>query len=387
MTQEPSWSMGIEEEYMLVERETGALVPKQPPGLMEKVVDLRHGLVARELFSSQIEIATGVCTDMKYLRADVGLLRIAVAEAADEFGLAPIASSCQPFARWERLEYTEGERYQALAEDLAGVSRRLIISGLHVHVGIEDPELRIDLMNQATYFLPHLLALSTSSPFWEGSDTGLKSYRTTVFSSLPRTGLPERFDSWSEFKRHVEVLVNAGIIEDSSKVWWDIRPSERYPTLEMRVTDLPTKMEDTIAVAAMYVCLLRMLWRLKLENRRWRSYANFLVSENLWRAERYGVNGELIDFGKSELVPFADLVEEMIELVRPDAEALDCVTEVEHARTICERGTSADRQLAVYSSALEEGATSDEALKAVVESLVADTIAAPEIYEIEERPS
>ena len=370
---------------MLVERETGALVPKQPPGLMEKVVDLRHGLVARELFSSQIEIATGVCTDMKYLRADVGLLRIAVAEAAEEFGLAPIASSCHPFARWERLEYTEGERYQALAKDLAGVSRRLIISGLHVHVGIEDPDLRIDLMNQATYFLPHLLALSTSSPFWEGSDTGLKSYRTTVFSSLPRTGLPERFDSWSEFRRHVEVLVNAGIIEDSSKVWWDIRPSERYPTLEMRVTDLPTKMEDTIAVAAMYVCLLRMLWRLKLENRRWRSYANFLVAENLWRAERYGVNGELIDFGKGELVPFADLVEEMIELVRPDAEALDCVTEVEHARTICARGTSADRQLAVYSSALEAGATSDEALKAVVESLVADTIAAPEIYEIEER--
>ena len=387
MTEEPSWSMGIEEEYMLVERETGALVPKQPPGLMEKVVDLRHGLVARELFSSQIEIATGVCTDMKYLRADVGLLRIAVAEAADEFGLAPIASSCHPFARWERLEYTEGERYQALAKDLAGVSRRLIISGLHVHVGIEDPDLRIDLMNQATYFLPHLLALSTSSPFWEGSDTGLKSYRTTVFSSLPRTGLPERFDSWSEFRRHVEVLVNAGIIEDSSKVWWDIRPSERYPTLEMRVTDLPTKMEDTIAVAAMYVCLLRMLWRLKLENRRWRSYANFLVSENLWRAERYGVNGELIDFGKGELVPFADLVEEMIELVRPDAEALDCVTEVEHARTICARGTSADRQLAVYSSALEAGATEDEALKAVVESLVADTIAAPEIYEIEERSS
>ena len=166
---------------------------------------------------------------MKYLRADIGLLRLAVAEAAAEYGLAPIAASTHPFARWERLEFSEGERYQALVEDLQGVSRRLIISGMHVHVGIEDPDLRIDLMDQAAYFLPHLLALSTSSPFWEGSDTGLKSYRTAVFTTLPRTGLPEKFDSWSDFQRHVDVLVNAGIIEDSSKVWWDIRPSERYP--------------------------------------------------------------------------------------------------------------------------------------------------------------
>ena len=379
MSTEPAWSLGIEEEYLLVERDSGALVTKQPPGLLEKVADLRHGMVARELFSSQIEIGTGVCTDVKLLRADIGLLRLAVTEAAADYGLAPIAASTHPFAKWKQLEYTEGERYRAIAEDLQGVTRRLIISGMHVHVGIEDPDLRIDLMNQAAYFLPHLLALSTSSPFWEGSDTGLKSYRMAVFASMPRTGLPEKFDSWSDFRRHVDVLVNAGIIEDSSKVWWHIRPSERYPTLEMRVTDLPTRMEDTIAVAAMYVCVLRMLWRLKLENRRWRSYANFLVSENLWRAERYGTGGELIDFGKGELVPFEDLVKELVELVRPDAEALDCVAEVEHTLTICERGSSADRQLAVYHSALEDGASEDEALKAVVDALVADTIAPPEI--------
>ncbi|MCQ3806961.1 MAG: carboxylate-amine ligase [Acidimicrobiaceae bacterium] len=377
MSEEPAWTLGIEEEYLLVERDTGALVKKQPPGLMEKVVDLRHGLVARELFSSQIEIATSVCTDVKYLRADVGLLRLAVQEAADEYGLAPIASSTHPFARWAQLEHTQGERYEALVEDLQGVSRQLIISGLHVHVGIDDPDLRIDLMNQAVYFLPHLLALSTSSPFWEGIDTGLKSYRTSLFATLPRTGLPEKFNSWSEYCRHVDVLVNAGIIEDSSKVWWHIRPSDRYPTLEMRVTDLPTRMEDTISVAAMYVCLLRMLWRLKMENRRWRNYANFLVSENLWRAERYGIGGELIDFGKGELVPFAELVAELVELVRPDAEALNCVGEVEHALTICERGTSADRQLAVYQGALDAGATNDEAIKAVVDALITDSIAPP----------
>ena len=379
MADEPTWSIGVEEEYLLVERETGALVTKQPDGLLEKVERLRHGLVARELFSSQIEIGTGICTDVKYLRADIGLLRLAVTEAAAEYGLAPIAASTHPFARWKQLEYTEGERYQAMAEDLQGVTRRLIISGLHVHVGIEDPDLRIDLMDQAAYFLPHLLALSTSSPFWEGSDTGLKSYRTSVFGAMPRTGFPEKFDSWSDFKSHVDVLVNAGIIEDSSKVWWHIRPSERYPTLEMRVTDLPAKMEDTIAVASMYVCLLRMLWRLKLENRRWRSYANFLLSENLWRAQRYGTGGQLIDFGRGELVPLGDLVEEIVELLRPDAEALDCVAELEHTLTICERGSSADRQLAVYHRALEEGATTDEALKAVVDALVADTVAPPEI--------
>lgn len=381
MVNDPTWTVGIEEEYFLVEQDTGSLVAKQPPGLLDKVANLRHGLVAKELFSSQIEIATSVCRDMKYLRADVGLLRLAVAEAANEFGLAPVAASSHPFARWRRLEYSEGERYQTLAADLAGVSRRMIISGLHVHVGIEDPDLRIDLMNQAAYFLPHLLALSTSSPFWEGRDTGLKSYRTTVFSSAPRTGLPEKLESWSEFRRQVGVLVKAGIIEDSSKVWWDIRPSERYPTLEMRVTDLPTKMEDTVAIAAMYVCLLRMLWRLKLENRRWRSYANFLVAENVWRAQRYGIGGELIDFGKGVLVPFKDLLIEFVELVRPDAQALGCVAEVEHTLTIVERGTSADRQLGVYRRAVEEGATEQEALEAVVGMLVTDTIAAPETLE------
>ena len=379
MADEPAWSIGIEEEYLLVERESGELVTEQPPGLMEKVADLRYGLVSRELFSSQIEIGTGICTNMQHLRADIGLMRLAVAEAAGEHGLAPIAASAHPFARWHQQRYSEGERYRALTEDLQGVTRRLVISGMHVHVGIEDPDLRIDLMGQATYFLPHLLALSTSSPFWEGRDTGLKSYRMSVIGTLPRTGLPEKFDSWSDFKRHVEMLVRAGIIEDSSMVWWDIRPSERYPTLEMRVTDLPTRMEDAIAIASMYVCVLRMLWRLGLENRRWRSYANFLLSENLWRAQRYGVGDRLIDFGKAELVPLPDLVEELIELLRPDAEALGCVVELEHTRTICRRGTSADRQLAVYKEALNAGATDDEALKAVVDTLIADTVAPPQI--------
>ena len=372
---EPTWTIGVEEEYLLVDSESGKLIQGQPSGLMEKVADIHHGIVARELFESQIEIATDVCANIKDLRAELQLLRLGVHNAADEYGMTPIAASAHPFACWQNQRYTQGERYQTIAHDLQGVACRLLISGLHVHVGIEDPDLRIDLMGQVTYFLPHLMALSTSSPFWEGENTGLKSFRMTLFKALPRTGLPERFNSWSDFRRHVEVLTRANIIEDATKVWWHIRPSERYPTLEMRVTDLPTKMEDTITVAAMYVCLLRMLWRLRLENRRWRSYSNFLLSENLWRSQRYGVRESLIDFGLGRLVPFPDLLEEMLEMVAPDAEALDCVDEVNHARVICERGTSADHQLRIYNQALEDGASKDEALKAIVDALMRDTIA------------
>jgi carboxylate-amine ligase len=377
MIEEPSWTIGVEEEYLLVERDTGALINTQPRGLMEQVSSLHHGIVSPEFFSSQIEIGTEVCTSIQDLRAEIGLLRIAVAEAAAEYGLAPIAVSTHPFAQWEEQQVTQARRYQELAADLQGVIRRLVISGLHVHVGIEDPELRIDLMGQVTYFLPHLLALSGSSPFWEGRDTGLKSYRPSVFGAAPRTGLPEHFSSWADYQRHVQVLVNAGIIEDSSKVWWDIRPSARYPTLEMRVTDLPTRMEDTTSIAALYVCILRMLWRLRMQNQRWRTYANFLVSENLWRAQRYGVHESLIDFGKGDLVPFADLMEELIALVTPDAEELGCVEEVEHIRTICRRGTSADHQLTVYRQALDVGASELEAMRAVVDTLMANTVAKP----------
>ncbi len=374
MIEEPAWTLGVEEEYLLVEIETGDLVRSQPEGLMKKVKDLRYGLVSPEFFASQIEIGTTVCENIQDLRAEIGLLRLAVAEAAKEYGLAPIAVSTHPYARWEKQQVTAAPRYQAIARDLQGVIRRLVISGLHVHVGIEDPDLRIDLMGQVTYFLPHLLALSASSPFWEGKDTGLKSYRPSVMTTLPRTGLPEPFSSWTEYERHVNVLVSAGLIEDSSKIWWDIRPSGRYPTLEMRATDLPTRMDDVAALAAAYVCLLRMLWRLRSDNQRWRTYSNFLVSENAWRAQRYGVKGELVDFGKGVLVPFEDLAEELIELVAPDAEALGCTTEIQHLRTICREGTSADRQLAVYNQAIESGASPEEALRAVVNALIEDTL-------------
>jgi glutamate---cysteine ligase / carboxylate-amine ligase len=245
---------------------------------------------------------------------------------------------------------------------------------MHVHIGIPDDELRIDLLNQASYFLPHLLALSTSSPFWQGENTGLKSYRLAVFDEMPRTGTPERFASWGEYRRHVDILVGAGLIEDATKLWWDLRPSDRFPTLEMRITDCCTTLEDTLSIAALFRCLLRMLWRLKRENQRWRLYARMLIDENRWRAQRYGFDQGLVDFGRGAIVPYAELLEEILALVDQDARHFGCLAEVSHAREILSRGTSADRQLAVFARALATGAARAEALAAVVDWLIAETV-------------
>jgi carboxylate-amine ligase len=244
---------------------------------------------------------------------------------------------------------------------------------MHVHVGINDDALRIDLMNQMTYFLPHLLALSCSSPYWDGRDTGLKSYRLTIFDALPRTGLPEQFQSFAEYERHVDILVNAGLIEDATKIWWDIRPSARYPTLETRIMDVCTRMDDAITLAAMLACILRMLYRLRLNNQRWRMYMMMLVRENRWRAMRYSFDEGLIDFAKGKVVPFADLLEEILELTSEDAEALGCEAEIGAARNILSRGTSAHRQLKAYELATATGKSKDDALVAVVDTLIEDT--------------
>ena len=250
-----------------------------------------------------------------------------------------------------------------------------MICGLHVHVGIEDDELAIDLMNQVGYLLPHLLALSTSSPFWRGEDSGLKSYRLAVFNELPRTGLPDHFESFGEYQRHLKRLVAAGLIEDASKLWWDVRPSARFPTLEMRITDIPTRLDDTIAIAALYQWILSMLWRLRTENQRWRVYPRMLVGENRWRAQRHGLDAGLVDFGKGEIVACAALFEELIALTAPDAARLGCVAEVASVRAILARGTSAHRQLAVFADALASGAPRRDALDAVVDWLIAETAA------------
>ena len=375
---QPSFTLGIEEEYLLVDKTSRDLVSDPPQELLtdceEALREIGGGQVSPEFMRSQIEVGTGVCKNIKEARSELARLRNAVVTNAARYGFAPIASSTHPFAEWDAQRHTDKERYNVIVADLQMIAQRMLISGMHVHVGIDDDELRIDIMNQASYFLPHLMALSTSSPFWRGRQTGLKSYRLSIFDELPRTGLPEHFSSYSEYQRTVDVLVNAGLIEDGTKIWWDMRPSARFPTLEMRVTDICPLLDDGIAIAALFLCLCRMMYRLRGLNQRWRSYSPFLIMENRWRAQRYGVTNGLVDFGKSELVPFRDLLDEILALIREDADALNCRLEVEHTRLIVERGTSAERQVAAYETALAAGSGEQAALQAVVDLLIAETV-------------
>ncbi len=374
MLKEPSFTFGIEEEYHLVDLVSRDLA-SAPADMMEALGKRLGENVSPEFLRSQIEIGTPVLSSFAEARCELVRLRQAIAAAARTHGLAPIAAGTPPVGRWSSLETTPKARYQSLAEDLAIVGQRLVICGMHVHVGIEDPELRIDIMNQVRYFLPHLLMLSTSSPFWDGRDTGLKSYRLAVSQESPRKGLPGRFNSWDEYQRTIAVLVEAGVIDDATKIWWDLRPSARYPTLEMRITDVATRVDDAVTIAALYVALCRMLYRLRRQNLSWRSYPVFLLEENRWRAQRYGVSGSLLDFGKGALVPYATLLDEILELVREDAAALGCTREVARAREIVANGTSADRQLDVYQKAVAAGAKPEVAMRTVVDHLIAETVA------------
>ncbi len=371
----PKFTLGVEEEYLLVDRETRGLVVDPPDSLMKACEERCGAQVTSELLRSQIEIGTEVCNNVQEVREDLRRLRKIIVDVANDHGFAPIAASTHPFSSWVDQKQTPKDRYEALTLEMQAAARRLLICGMHVHVGIDDDELRIDLMNQMSYFLPHLLALSCSSPFWEGRDTGLKSYRLTVFDALPRTGIPERFASYSEYQRHVDILVNAGLIDDATRIWWDLRPSARYPTLETRIMDVCTRLDDTIALTAMLVCLMRMLYRLRSANQRWRIYTPMLIRENRWRAMRYSFDEGLIDFAKGTVVPFDELLEEMLSLIAEDAEALGCTEEVGSVRDILTRGTSAHRQLKSFEASQASGANTEEALRAVVDTLIEDTAA------------
>ncbi|HNF64351.1 carboxylate-amine ligase [Plasticicumulans sp.] len=370
---QPPFTLGIEEEYFLVERASRDLARELPPGLLDACNRRLGDRVTPEFLRGQIEVGTRTCTSLAEARADLAELRTTLAEVAAQHGCAPIAASTHPFARWHDQQPTDRARYRAIAEDLQGVGRRLLICGMHVHVGLPDDDLRIDLMGQFAYFLPHLLALSTSSPFWRGEDTGLCSYRVSVFNEMPRTGLPPAFASWGEYARHVRVLVGAGLIEDATKLWWDLRPSARFPTLEMRITDVCPRLDDALALAALTRCLLRRLWRLRRDNQRWRVYKRMLIDENRWRAQRYGLAEGLVDFGRGCIVPFPELLAELQALVAEDAAHFGCEAEIRHLGTILERGTGADRQRAVRLAALERGAAPLAAMQAVVDDLIVQT--------------
>ncbi len=371
---DPSFTLGVEEEYLLIDKKTRGLAANPPGEFMEECEKRLGSAVSPEFLRCQVEIGTHVCETVSEAREALAHLRGTIGEVAADYALAPLAVSTHPFADWSDLLHTDKQRYNELAADLQVVVRRLMICGMHVHIAIEDEAARVDIFNQLSYFIPHLLALSTSSPFWRGNQTGLKSYRLSVFNELPRTGLPENFDSPGEYHRTVETLVKAGVIEDATKVWWDLRLSARFPTLELRIPDVCTRLDDAIAIAAMMRCIARMLYRLRRNNQRWRRYSRFLVDENRWLAQRHGVKGHMIDFGKGACVPYADLVGELIELVEEDAAFFGCQAAVEHTRAIVAEGTSADRQLERYAAEKEKGADDDAALKAVVDDIAEETL-------------
>ena len=374
MIDRPEFTIGIEEEYLVVERETRDLFNKPPKEMWDALSEVLGAQVTTEFLQAQIEVGTKVSSKVSDARDDLATMRRDLSKVVSEYGAAIIAASTHPFANWAKTETTPDPRYMRIQADYQQVARQLVICGMHVHVGIADDHLRIDLMNQIRYFLPHLLALSCSSPFWDGALTGLQAYRLVIFQNLPRTGMPEEFVSWGEYQRHVEILVDAGLIEDPSKLWWDIRPSSRYPTLEMRISDVCTRLDDAMTVAALYQALLGFLYRLRRNNQRWRVYSPGIIEENVWRAQRYGVEGTLVDFGKGALVPFPALVEEIIELVAQDAVEFDVRDEIRHARDIISQGTSSQRQIAAYERALSDGASDHEALQSVVDELIVDTL-------------
>ena len=374
---EPPFTVGVEEEYLLVNLQTRDVDENPPSRLLQECTERGGGHINPEFLRSQLEVSTRVCHSVAEMRDELTRLRGIIVETARDYGLAPIAASTHPFAKATRQMPTEKEHFFAMAREMQVAARRLMVCGMHVHVGIDDDDLRVDLMNQLSYFVPHLLALSCSSPFWEGERTGLMSFRLNTFSALPRTGLPERFASYSELRRHLDMLIRNGLIENTTKMWWDIRPNPRFPTIEMRVMDCCTSIDDAVCLAALVVCLARMLYRLRCSNQSWRWYKNVLIAENRWRAMRYSFDEKLLDLARGELVPFSQMAEELISLVKEDAESLGCVREVEYIRTILQRGTSAHRQIRTYDDARVAGASEREALLAVVDFLTRETARGP----------
>ncbi|MEM9263388.1 MAG: carboxylate-amine ligase, partial [Pseudomonadota bacterium] len=300
----PALTLGVEEEYLLVDPDTRDLVQSPPEDFMADCKERLGERVTPEFLKCQVEIGTPVCADIAEARRHLTALRRAIITTAEQYGMRLIAASTHPFGKWGEQQHTPAERYDKLDKDMGGAIRRMLICGMHVHAGIEDENHRIDLMNQARYFLPHLLALSTSSPFWGGHDMAMKCSRLGIFDSMPRTGVPDRYESWGEYSRMIDRLVSAGVMEDSSKLWWDLRPSARFPTLEMRITDVCTRLEDALCVAALYQSLLRMLSRMRQKNMRWRIYPRLLIEENRWRAQRFGCTKSMIDLGRGDCVPF-----------------------------------------------------------------------------------
>ena len=359
-------TIGIEEEYQIIDPQSRDLKSNIQQLLSEEEMTSDAPLKP-EFMQSQVEVGSKICRNVQEARQEVKRLRRMVAERAAKSDCRIVAAGTHPFSHWEDQEITNQERYRLLLQDLRLPIRRLLIFGMHVHIGIPSTALRLDVMNQVRYFLPHILTLSTSSPFWLKKKTGLKSYRSVVFNNLPRTGIPGQFNSVQAYEAFTETLIETGCIQEPTQIWWDIRPHPKFPTLEFRCCDCVTKVDEVIAITALIQALVAKLIQLRQNNQAWRVYRRELIEENKWRAVRHGIDGRLIDFGKNKEVPVTDLIEELLELVDDVVDDLGSRGEIEYVRTMLAQGTSAERQLRRFE---ETGK-----LTAVVDMLAEETIA------------
>ena len=360
-----SLSIGIEEEYMTIDPVTRDLRSHIQAEIIEKGKLQMRENVKPEMHQSVVEVGTTVCHNIKEAKQELKKLRRYMIGLAKENGLRLAAAATHPFGDWRQQEIYPDERYQTIVEDMQLVARANLIFGLHVHIGVEDREAAIHLMNAARYFLPHMLALSTNSPFWIGLNTGLKSYRCKVFDKFPRTNIPDYFPSWGEYESFINLLVKTHCIDNAKKIWWDIRPHPFFSTLEFRICDLPMRLDETIALAALIQATVAKLYKLYSANQGFRLYRRALIMENKWRASRYGIDGKLIDFGKQREVPVRDLMQEYFAFVDDVVDELDCREELNYIHRILEMGTGADRQLRVFQE------TQD--LKKVVDYIIEET--------------
>jgi carboxylate-amine ligase len=360
------FSIGIEEEFQIVDPSTGDLRAHIQEMLTQAGRHTLGDQIKPEMMQSMVETVSKVCATVSEARQEVMKLRRTISDLANRSGLAIVSAGTHPFSHWQSQLITTNERYKMLEEDLQDVVRSILIFGLHVHVGVPGQDQRIEIMNEARYFLPHLLALSTSSPFWLGRFTGLKSYRTVVWQQFPRTGIPNTFDSWSDYQNFVDTLVQTNCIDNAKKIWWDVRPHPFYPTIEFRVCDMPCTVDETICFAALFQAIVVKLYRLRERNLGFRVYNRALIQENKWRAMRYGIDGKLIDFGKRAEVPMRELALELLEFVDDVVDDLGSRDAVNYVHQILAQGSGADRQLTVYRQ------TGD--MRRVVEFLIHETM-------------
>jgi carboxylate-amine ligase len=368
-----AYSFGVEEEYFIVNRRTKALDDRQHKSLLNACKQQLGASVQTEMLQSQIEIVTSVLTDLPAARAELTRARDVVSTVAADHGLGIAAAGTYPLAAWREQRLTDKTRYHLMQDDLQIVGRRNVLCGLHIHVQPPVNASRTDLMNRVMPYMPVLLALSTSSPFWQTQRTGMKGYRLAAYDELPRTGLPAVFRNDGEYQMYIDALVTSGAIPDASQVWWAIRPSARFPTLELRIADSCTYMDDALCITALFRCLIRRLSIDTSLNAQMNPMWRLLVDENRWRAQRFGIDGAFLDIQRSTLRPFPEMIDDLLALIAEDAVALECGTETQHARTIVRRGTSADTQLRIYTEARTAGATRKQALANVADWLVETT--------------